>query len=98
MASSEPLSSLEVGPQVRIRLPPAGSQERTPHRRCTICGVGFTDVIRVSPSTANRCARPQGSYRPRPELAATRGFAKLWSADWWSQLLAQLPAASAQTG
>ena len=49
------------GPRVRIRFPPAGSQERTPHRRCTICGVGFTDVIRVSPSTANRCARPQGS-------------------------------------
>jgi hypothetical protein len=32
------------GPRVRIHLPPAGSQERTPHRRCTICGVGFTDV------------------------------------------------------
>jgi len=32
-------------PEVRIHLPPAGSQERTPHRRCTICGVGFTDVI-----------------------------------------------------
>jgi len=42
---------LQVGPRVRIRLAPAGSQERTPHRRCTICGVGFTDVIRVSPST-----------------------------------------------
>jgi hypothetical protein len=33
-------------PEVRIHLSPAGSQERTPHRRCTICGVGFTDVIR----------------------------------------------------
>jgi hypothetical protein len=58
----------QVGPGVRIRLAPAGSQERTPHRRCTICGVGFTDVIRVftdvirvSLSTANRCARLQGS-------------------------------------
>jgi hypothetical protein len=29
MASSEPLSSLKVGPQVRIRLPPAASQVRT---------------------------------------------------------------------
>src|SRR5260370_33171120 len=29
MASSEPLSSLKVGPQVRIRLPPAGSLVRT---------------------------------------------------------------------
>jgi len=29
MASSEPLSSLKVGPQVRIRLPPAVSQQRT---------------------------------------------------------------------
>jgi len=29
MASSEPLSFLKVGPQVRIRLPPARSQRRT---------------------------------------------------------------------
>src|ERR1700720_1395261 len=33
MASSEPLSSLKVGPQVRIRLPPAGSPLRTWRRR-----------------------------------------------------------------
>ena len=26
-----------------------------------ICGVGFTDMIRVFPSTANRCARPLAS-------------------------------------
>jgi hypothetical protein len=45
-------------PMVRIHLSPAGSQERTPHRRCTICGVNFTGEY--PPSTANRCARPQG--------------------------------------
>src|SRR6202047_3847757 len=32
MASSEPLSSLKVGPQVRIRLPPAASLVRTLRR------------------------------------------------------------------
>ena len=57
-ASSERVSSLKVGPQVRIRLPPAESRERT----CLLRGIGRIHKGRPG---ANSEARRQRSPEPR---------------------------------
>ena len=59
------VSTVIPGTEGSNPVPPAGRQERTPHRRCTICGVGFTDVIRVSPSTTTGVlGRRETALRP----------------------------------
>jgi hypothetical protein len=73
--------STKAGPRVRIHLPPAGSQERTPHRRCTIGSQEFHHAAGRGPRRGRHRDRerraPQGQQTPsdrhpaRPKAIST---------------------------